>query len=245
MPAPSHAGTASRPPARLPAVLLLTLLATCAWADEAADRLKLQALIEEAGLILDERQQLQPAVAKFRREGEALDAQESSVRGDSAALNDDIAAVNREGRELQQAVEAQRARCPKQSDDQALVEGCNAEAARLVAAGQRLEDRRSSLRARQQALNQRIEQQNASRREWALRKRELDGKLAANGSDMAQWLSSARPFLASGGFRVMQEKVRNPLACKDLPGEGGELVEAMQRAQACLRAVGGSVEPGR
>lgn len=216
------------------------MLATPAAANEEADRLKLKALSEEAGLLLDEVAVLQPITEKLAKEGEQLDAMEQQLRADSNAMNEAANKYTEANKGLERAIQEHAQRCPKESDDKTLVESCNAMAVGLKGTAQRLEQERPVLLARQQELRQRAEQHNVARREWAQTKHEHDGRLRANKGDAEHWLTGARAFLASDGFKTLVRKAGNPAACEaarvtevaTLPHD-----QAVGRAQACLKAL--------
>ena len=229
-------------------LVLACLLATAfcctqprlAGADEAADRLRLQALIEEAGLIVEEAAQLRPEAERLVAESAQLDASEKALRAEQASLNDAVVRFNARNVELDRQLQEHRARCPSGSEDAALVEACNARATQFNAAAHQHEEERPLLQARQRELPGRIEAQNAARRDWALRRQELDPKLQANGADAEYWLAAARTFLASDAFVALGKKANTPAACSaqalgDLNGSPAPVV--VERAYACLKAV--------
>jgi hypothetical protein len=212
-------------------------------ADEEAERLKLRALTEEGDLILEEARALQPAADKHAADGAQLDAEEASVRAESASLNEAIAKFNAAQIELERQVEAHRAACPRESEDKALVESCNARALELQATVRAHEAQRPLLQQRQQALQQRIEAHNAARRDWAQRKRELDPKVQANRKDADYWLGEARAFLAGDGFRSLARKAGAQAACDgralgDLTAPPA--AAAVARVHACFQAMAGA-----
>jgi len=209
-------------------------------ATEEADRLKLRALTEEAGLILDEQAQLQPLTDKLAKEGEQLDAVEQLLRAESNAVNESVNKYNEANKGLERAVQEHAQRCPKESEDKELVESCNAMAVGLKGTAQKLEQERPALQARQQELKVRVEQHNAARKEWAQLKREHEAKLQANRGDCEHWLNGAKPFLASEGFKAMAKRAGNPAACE--AARLGEAValpheQAVGRVQSCLKAL--------
>jgi hypothetical protein len=212
-------------------------------ADEEADRLKLRALIEEGDLILEEARGLQPAADKLAADGAQLDAADASMRADSASLNQTIAKFNAANIELERRVKAHQSECPRESEDKALVESCNARALELQPIVRAHEEQRPVLQQRQKALQQRIEAHNAARRDWAARKRELDPKVQANRQDADYWLGEARAFLAGDGFRGLAKKAGAPAACDarklgDLASPPA--IAAVARAHACFKAVAGA-----
>jgi chromosome segregation ATPase len=217
-------------------------------ADEVTDRLKLTALTEEGGLLLDEADALQPMTDRLAREGEQLDQIEPKLREESAALDAAIAKFNGQNKDLERAVQEHRQRCPRESEDKALVESCNAMAAGLQSVAQQLEQERPRLHTRQQELKARIEQHNGVRREWAMRKRDHDARLQANRTDSEPWLTSAKSFLASDSMKANLKKAGDPAQCKaaapaELTGVGP--AEAVRRVQACLKALAAVPVPAK
>ncbi|MCW5622803.1 MAG: hypothetical protein KIS79_16960, partial [Burkholderiales bacterium] len=81
------------------------MLATPAAANEEADRLKLKALSEEAGLLLDEVAVLQPKTEKLAKEGEQLDAVEQQLRADSNAMNEAANKYSEANKGLERAIQ--------------------------------------------------------------------------------------------------------------------------------------------
>ena len=231
-------------------VLLLTLAAcVCcaraglALADEEADRLRLRALTEEGDLIVEEAAALRPTAQRLAIEGTQLDAQEKALRAEQTSLNDAIAGFNAQNIELERQLKEHSAKCPLGSDDAVQIAACNARATEFNAAAQQHEAQRPVLQARQRELPGRIEAQNAARRDWALKKREQEPGLQANRADADHWLGSARTFLASEAFGALAQKASAPAACSaaalgDLAALSG--MAAVERAQACLKAVAGA-----
>lgn len=232
---------------RIPACAFAVVLALVhpgsVSADEDAQRLKLTALVEEGDLILEEAHALQPAGDQLAADGAQLDAAEASVRAESASLNQTIAKFNADNIELERQVKAHQAACPRESEDKALVESCNARALELQPMVRAHEQQRPALQQRQAALQQRIEAHNAARRDWAQRKRELDPKVQANRKDADYWLGEARAFLAGEGFRGLAKKAGAPTACD--ASKLGELsaapdIGAVERVHTCFKAVAGA-----
>jgi hypothetical protein len=111
-------------------------------------------------------------------------------------------------------------------------------AAGLQSVAQQLEQERPRLQARQQELKARIEQHNAARRDWALRKRDHDAKVQANRTDCEPWLGSAKAFLASDGVKAIAKKAGDPPQCKAaLEPAGAAGGDGVRRVQACLKAL--------
>jgi chromosome segregation ATPase len=212
-----------------------------AHADEVTDRLKLTALVEEGDLLLDEANTLQPVTERLAREGEQLDLVEPKLREESAAVDGAIAKFNAQNKDLERAVQEHKQRCPRESEDKTLVESCNAMAAGLQSVAQQLEQERPRLQARQQELKARIEQHNAARRDWALRKRDHEARVQANRNDSEPWLASVKAFLASDSMKASMKKLPDPSPCKAAaPAELTALAanEAVRRLQGCLKALG-------
>jgi chromosome segregation ATPase len=228
--------------------LLLGRLAVClaaycvaAAADEQTDRLKLAALTQEGDLLLDEASALQPVTERLAREGEQLDAIEPKLREESVTLDAAIAKFNGQNTDLERAIQEHRSRCPRESEDKALIESCNAMATGLQSVAQQLEQERPRLQARQQDLKARIDQHNAARKDWAARKRDQDTRAQANRTDAEPWLVSARAFLATESVKAAVRKAGDPQACKALAPadlEGLATIEAARRVQGCLKALG-------
>ena len=222
--------------------LALALPALHARADEQTDRIKLNALIEEGDLLTEEANVLQPVSERLAREGEQLDQAEPKLREESAALDAAIAKFNAQNKDLERAAQEHKQRCPRESEDKALVESCNAMAAGLQGVAQQLEQDRPRLQARQQEIKARIEQHNAARRDWALRKRDHEARLKANRTDCEPWLASARAFVAGEAFRAMVKKAGDPPACKaataaEATAQAGS--DAVRRVQSCLKLLAG------
>jgi hypothetical protein len=229
---------------------LVLLVLCCAWlplAATAADptRLKLTALIQEGDLLLEEVGKLEPVSEQLAQEGKALDQTERDLRAASPALDSDIRKYNEELNALEKGVAARQARCPKESADNALVESCNAEAARLNAESQRLGGVRESLDSRRVELNRKIEQFNQARREFTGRRQAHEKQLGPNKTDVDYWVERAAAFLASPDFKSLYVlSAAEPGTCA--AGALGELKtqphwESLKRAQRCLRAVQGGL----
>jgi hypothetical protein len=212
-------------------------------ADEEEERLRIQALLQEGDLILDEAHALQPVSDRLEHEGKELDAAEQKLRADSADLNQAIVLFNARRQELDRASEELRAQCPRQSEDKALVDRCNATAAQLQASGAELEQRRAALQAQQQDLNRRLEQHNAARRDLAARKRAHEPKMQANRADGDQWLAEARRFFLTPSFKAWSRKAGGPAACNAATPEAlaaGTGTASVERAHACIKAIAGT-----
>ena len=95
-----------------------------------------------------------------------------------------IAKFNAQNKDLERALQEHKQRCPRESEDKTLVESCNAMAAGLQSVAQQLEQERPRLQVRQQELKARIEQHNAARRDWAMRKRDHEARVQADGQHL-------------------------------------------------------------
>jgi hypothetical protein len=222
---------------------LLGAQAGWAQADEQTDRLKLTALVEEGDLLLDEANLLQPVTERLAREGELLDQAEPRLREESAAMDAAIAKFNARNKDLERAVQEHKLRCPRESEDKAVVESCNAMAAGLQSVAQQLEQERPGLQVRQQDLKARIEQHNAARRDWAVRKRDHEARVHSNRIDSEPWLASAKGFLATESIKAAVKKAGDPAPCKAAATAeiaGLAPPEAVRRLQACLEGLAGA-----
>jgi hypothetical protein len=225
---------------RAAGTLLILAAAPPARSDEVTDRLRLTALIQEGDLLLDEAGALQPVTERLAKEGEQLDQVEPKLREESAAVDAAIAKFNAQNKDLERAVQEHKQRCPRESEDKALVESCNAMAAGLTSVAAQLEQERPRLQLHQQELKSRIETHNAARRDWALRKRDHDLRVQANRTDSEPWLNSVKGFLAADGARSIMKKAGDPAACKaTAPADLAALQqgEAVRRVQGCLKAL--------
>lgn len=221
--------------------LLCALLSAGAGAgQDPAIRLEVDALLQEGELLRDELERLRTPSEKLAAEGAALDTQEQSLREASTALNLDIQAFNTALNDLEKVARAQQARCPRESQDAALVEACNAEAAGIRAQAQQRDAQRPTLQQRQQDLNSGIEQHNAARRDWAGRKSKHDALVELNRRDLTAWLERAQRFFATDGFRAAYIAAARPAACgpEGLHDLAAVPVGAtLERALGCLRAL--------
>jgi hypothetical protein len=220
-------------------VLAVIGAATPAFADDPG-KLKLDALIQEGDLILEEAVRLDPETDQVLDEGERLDAVEKSLRVDSAALDDAIKKHNTAMTALDQEDKEIRARCPHESEDVTLVDACNTSARSLASAAALRAKEAADLEEWQQSLNQQITRQNATRSQWAKRKQESDARVALNRSDLKEWLTRVNAFFASDPFKSLQNRAKNPTECgAERIGDLATLppVTALRRAQTCMKAV--------
>ncbi len=222
------------------ALLCALLNGVAGAAQELAIRLEIDALLQEGGLLHDELERLRPTSERLAVEGAELDAQDQSLRAASAALNRDIQEFNTALADLEKAAHVQQAHCPRESEDAALVQACNAEAAGIRAQAQQRDAQRPGLGQRQQDLNSGIEQHNAARQDWAGRKSRHDALVELNRRDLTAWLERAQRFFAPDGFRAVYLAAARPPACR--PEGLQDLATApdgttLERVLGCLRAL--------
>jgi DNA repair exonuclease SbcCD ATPase subunit len=230
---------------RAAAAVMAALLCALSWAggragQDPAVRLELDALLQEGGLLRDELERLRAPSEKLAAEGGQLDAQEQALRAASQALNRDIQAFNAALGDLEKAARAHQARCPRESEDTALVEVCNAEAGEIRAQAQQRDAQGPALKRRQRDLNSGIEQHNAARQDWAARKSKQDALVALNRRDLGAWLERAQRFFETDAFRVAYVAAGRPAACgpeglEELTAAPGDA--ALERALDCLQAL--------
>lgn len=225
------------------AVTALLCALLCADASAGKDpevRLELDALLQEGGLLRDELERLRAPAEQLAAEGTELDAQEQSLHAASGALNQDIQAFNTALDNLEKTARDLQARCPRESEDPALVEACNAEAAQIRAQAQQRDAQRPALAQRQQDLNASVEQHNAARQEWAARKSKHDALVELDRGDLAAWLERTQRFFATEGFRTAYAAAARPARCeaeglRDLAA--APVAATLERALACLQAL--------
>jgi hypothetical protein len=223
---------------------LLAALASMATADgrtpTPGSSLALEALLQEGGLLRDELERLRLPEGRLAEEGVHLDAEEQSLRAASEALGAAIQNFNAAGLELEKSAQAHQGRCPKESEDAALVEACNAEAARIRAQLQQRAAQGPALKQRQLDLNADIAQHNSARQDWAGRKTNHDALAAQNRRDLTAWLQRAEDFFGTDGYRAAYQAAAGPAACK--PAGLQDLAAAptagtLDRVLGCLRAL--------
>ncbi len=209
-------------------------------ADDPATRLQIDALLQEGELLRDELDRLSAPAEALAAEAAQLDADEQSLRAASSALNQDIQAFNTALSDLEKTARDQQSRCPHESQDAALVEACNAEAAAIRKQAQQRDAQRPVLQQRQQVLNAGIERHNAARQDWAGSKSKLDARLELNRHDLTAWLERAQRFFASDSFGPAYLAAAKPAACapeglRDLAA--APTAAALQRVLGCLQAL--------
>ncbi len=205
-----------------------------------ADQLRLDALVQEGDLILEEAATLAPSNAQLAEEGQQLVASEKTLREEVQALNQNIAQFNAALAEQNQAVQKFQTQCPRHTKDQAVADACDQRIAQLREQANLLEDDRLQLRAHQEELSARVEKQNAWGRDYAKRKGVQDSHDSLNQRDSDEWLGRAKQLLASEDFAALLAHAGSPQACSaDRIAEtamlGGR--PALERVQACLKAV--------
>lgn len=235
-------GARSRLRSFLAGVALAMSVAHPALADPESERLELKALVDEGNLIQEEAAGLQPLTDRLAVEGAQLDAAEKTLREESAALDAAIAKFNATSAGLQRVAQELQAKCPRESEDKALVESCNAQVAELRTQVLKLDQERSALQRRQHDLNSAAEAHNSARREWTTRRGEHGARVQANAQDADYWVGQARRFLSSGAFPGLLQAAGGPAACE--PAQLREIGSsaasaAVARVQACLKALDG------
>jgi hypothetical protein len=207
------------------------------------DQLKLDALVQEGDLILEEEATLAPAAEQLAQEGQQLAASDQSLREEVRSLNQSITQFNAAMAQQSHSAQALQAQCAGQTADKSLAEACDARIGQLRQQANTLEEERGQVRARQEELSARVDKHNAWGRDYAKRKHTQDSNDALNQRDAEEWLGRAKQFLASQDFVVLLAQAGNPAACRDeLVSEIATLSvrPAFDRAQACLRAVKGA-----
>jgi hypothetical protein len=205
-----------------------------------ADQLRLEALLQEGDLILEEAATLAPSDAQLAQEGQQLSASEKTLREEVQSLNQNITQFNAATAEQNKAVQTFHAQCPAHIKDQALAEACDKRIAELREQANLLEDDRLQLRARQEELNARVNKQDAWLRDYVKRKGAQDAQGRLNQRDSDEWLGRAKQFLVSEDFAALLAHASSPQACgADQMGElatpGGRV--SLERIQVCLKAL--------
>jgi cell division protein FtsB len=205
-----------------------------------ADQLRLDALVQEGDLILEEAVTLTPSDEQLAQEEQQLVASEKTLRDEVQALNQNITRFNAAMAEHNNEVQAFQKKCGKPAADKALEDACDARGAQLGEQVNLLEEERAQLRARQEELNARVDKQNAWARDYAKRKGAQNSRDKLNQRDAEDWMGRAKQFFASPDFSALLEQAGNPSACgADQINEIGTLSArlALERAQACLKAI--------
>jgi len=230
----------------LPLLALSLSAALPASADEAAARLRLAALLEEAHLLLDELKALDPTSAAVDAEGRRLREADRALADESAQLARAMDQHNVAAAQLKRDLSIHRQRCPRDMSDNAAIEACNARGAELVGRGRDLDAAFRDLQARRADLNRRIELHNVAWRTWQGTRREHSPRLDTNEADAQHWVDRAVPFLRSADFANLNTLARSPGPCRGLRLDAMHLhsgVRGMRRLTACLDAVGAGLPP--
>jgi len=231
-------------PARLCRRLLLVSVAVLplvASPLSGADQLRLDALVQEGDLILEEAKTLTPADEQLAQEEQRLVASESALRDEVQSLNQTIAQFNAAMAQHNRDVQAYQGKCGgKATADKALEDACDARGLELREQVNLLEEERSQLRARQAELNARVDKQNAWAQDYAKRKGAQTSRDKLNQRDSEDWLGRAKQFFASADFAALLAQTGSPPACSaDQITEIATLSArpALEGAQACLKAI--------
>lgn len=204
------------------------------------ETLRVNALVQEGELLLEETNTLEPDTRSLAEQGTALGTEEKALRAEAQAVEFAIKEFNAALERFNEEARTYRSACPSQSQDKDLVESCNAHVADLRAGGQKLETERTELMARQDSVNQRIATFNAGSKEYFKRKQENDSRASLNERDVQEWLARAREFFLSDDFKTVSSNAANPSVCEDANiGSLGGLpsAQALRQAQACLQAL--------
>lgn len=226
--------------ALLPVLALLLAAASAARADEAASRLRMAALLEEAHLLLDELKTLDPTTASVQAEGAKLREADRMLAQESARLAEAMANHNEAAAQLRRDVTMHRQRCPREMDDNAAIEACNARGAELAARGRELDAGYKALQGQRADLNRRIELHNVAWKAWHGARREHAPRLDTNEADAQHWVERAVPFMQSAEFAYLNTLARSPDACRGIRFDTTRVysgVRGMRRLSACLDAV--------
>mgnify|MGYP000917586228 CR=1 FL=1 len=236
----------------MPSVRALVCLVACCVLSSAAHaqppqskqdpqvRLRLDALLEEGRLLIQEFEQLEPTTSALREEGERLREEEKQLGRELAEMNRAIDQHNRASNELAQRLRDHRQRCPKTMNDDAAIEACNVRGAELVARGRELDSARGDLATRQQELQRRITLFNSSQQAWMKVKRTHQPKSVVNDADASQWVERAQAFVRSKDFSALVNGAGMPAPCQALqgwvpPAKPG--IPGLKKLYACLSVI--------
>jgi hypothetical protein len=211
-----------------------------AWAQDAATRLQVAALVQAGDLLLEEAAVLEPATRAIDEQGERLAQEEKRLNAEVGALEKELGQYNSEVKDLVVAAAAQRARCTGTSPDGRHAQACNDEGAKIGADAALLERRRVALAERQQQMNRHIERHNAERLVWNERKGRHDERRAVHESDVRRWLERATGVWSTDAFAELSRATGSPEPCSAgrLSGLGSmRPVDALKRMLQCLKAV--------
>jgi hypothetical protein len=212
------------------------------WPQGDPVRLRLAALTQQGDLLLQQATMLQPRTRELEQRGRELAAEQKQLEADVAAVERLVREYNAEVGVLASDANLQRERCTSGPLEMQQVRECNDQSANLSAQAVLLEQRRTNLDERQQALNQIIDRYNNRRLEWDRARREHDERRGVQESDVRQWLQRARAFWRTDGFAALSRAAGTPVACSRgrlSTSDAAHPVEALKRMQGCLKAVGG------
>ena len=217
------------------------LFGSPAHADDAGLRLRIQALIEEGDLLLEEASGLDPTTQDIEQQGPRLSQAEKELTEGWADIEQEVARYNAAVKELTKAVRQHRESCPRELDQDSAIETCNGNAAGLTKRSAALDRKRLELQRQQQELTKGVDDYAAKRKQWMEHRREHAPKAELNARDGRNWLDSARSFLATDEFGALSRRAGEPGACRSATGSSGTtpsaVVSDVKRVYACLKAV--------
>lgn len=210
------------------------------WAQDAAARQRVAALIQLGDLLLQQAAALEPVTRQSEQIGSQVAAEEKQLEAEVEAVEGAVREYNVQVGALTAASTAQGERCNAAGLGARQVLDCNDDAAKLAAEAISLEQRRVALDRRQRELNQRVDQHNARRLDWDKGRREQDGRRERNEAEVRQWLERARGFWSTSEFAALARAAGSPVACSSARlsvSDAAHPVEALKRMQQCLKAV--------
>ncbi len=236
----------------MPLYRALTCLAVCCALATAAHaqppqpkpdphlKLRVDALLEEARLLIQEFESLDPVTRAVREEDERLRNEERELARESGAMNRAIEQHNHAANALSQQLREHKERCPRSMSDDAALDACNARGAELVARGRELDASRARIAQRQQEMNRRITLFTTSQQAWVKVRREHLPKLSVNEADANQWVDRALAFSQTGDFAALVAAAGTPEPCTALrgwvpPAKPG--IPGLKKLYACLSLV--------
>lgn len=202
--------------------------------------LELNALIQEGDLILEEAAALAPSNDKLTKEGQATATSDKALREDLAAVKAKFAAYNAATDELNQEIATHNVQCPRQMEDAALLESCNANSKELNARIDQLRAQLPPIEEEQKRVFERIDVHNKANTDFATRQKQQDNRNLLNQHDAEEWLARVRPFLSSDDFQTMLRKAAEPFACSQgrlAPPAPLPLLKTLKHVQECLKSV--------
>lgn len=204
------------------------------------DTLRLNALVQEADLLLEEHKALEPATQKITEDGEKLRAEQQALQTEVQAVNDGIKAFNASMDTFNDDAKTHRSTCSGQSTDVDFIASCNARLIELRERAQKLDTSRTELTARQDAVNKRVVAYNTTSAEYNKRKQDNDARGSVHERDLRDWLSRVREYFLSDDFKAVAGDPPPQPACDETRiGSLGTLpsAQALEQAYACLKAV--------